>query len=124
MKEIMLVAGGGAIGAACRFLLSGVVIQLVPVARFPVATCVVNLLGCFLVGVFLGMSERSVTVSQEARLFLTTGFLGGFTTFSTFGVESLQLIQKQDWVIVAGYLSISIVIGIFLVWSGWVIGQR
>jgi CrcB protein len=124
MKELLLVAGGGAIGAAARFLLSGAVTQLVPAFRFPVATCVVNLLGCFLVGVLLGIHERTVTMSQEARLFLVTGMLGGFTTFSTFGAESLQLVQRHDWIALVGYLAISVVLGILLVWGGWEIGQR
>jgi CrcB protein len=124
MKEILLVAGGGAIGAVSRFLLSGVVIQLVPMVRFPVATCVVNLLGCFLIGLLLGMSDRAIAVSHETRLFLATGLLGGFTTFSTFGAESLQLIQRHDWIELVGYLVASVLVGVFLVWTGWCLGQR
>jgi CrcB protein len=124
MRELVLVAGGGAIGATARFLLSGAVTQLVPVFRFPVATCAVNLLGCFIVGVLLGIHERTAAMSQETRLFLVTGILGGFTTFSTFGAESLQLMQRHEWIVLAGYLAISVMLGILLVWGGWVIGQR
>ena len=90
----LLVAAGGAVGAALRYLLGGLMqSRLGP--DFPWGTFIVNVSGCLLIGVVLGLVERGA-LPAEARLFLAVGVLGGYTTFSTFGYETLRLIENGD----------------------------
>ena len=87
---MLLVAAGGGIGAALRYLLGGwVASRLEP--DFPWGTFIVNASGCLLIGLVLGLVERGA-LPGEARLFLAVGVLGGYTTFSTFGYETLRLL--------------------------------
>ena len=90
----LLVATGGAIGAALRYLLGGwVQSRLGP--DFPWGTFIVNVSGCLLIGAALGLVERGA-LPPEARLFVAVGVLGGYTTFSTFGYETLRLIEGGE----------------------------
>lgn len=92
--NVLLVAAGGAIGAASRYLLGGwIQSRLGP--DFPWGTFIVNVSGCLLIGVVLGLAERGA-LPGEARLFLAVGVLGGYTTFSTFGYETLKLIEGGE----------------------------
>lgn len=94
MREILIVGCGGFLGAVARFLLGGWVQQWSG-ARFPAGTFVVNLLGCFAIGAFMATAQERL-VAPETRLFVTLGFLGSFTTFSTFGYETLALLRAGD----------------------------
>lgn len=87
----LLVAAGGAVGAALRYLLGGWASSRLG-ADFPWGTLLANISGCLLIGVVLGFVERGA-LPVEARLFLAVGVLGGYTTFSTFGYETLRLIE-------------------------------
>ncbi|MDN5698232.1 MAG: fluoride efflux transporter CrcB [Rubrobacter sp.] len=90
----LLVAAGGAVGAALRYLLGGwMQSRLGP--EFPWGTFIVNVSGCLLIGAVLGLVERGALPS-EARLFLAVGVLGGYTTFSTFGYETLRLVESGE----------------------------
>jgi CrcB protein len=90
----LLVAAGGAIGAALRYLLGGLIAsRLGP--DFPWGTFVVNISGCLLIGAVLGLVERGA-LPPEARLFLAVGVLGGYTTFSTFGYETVSLLEGGE----------------------------
>lgn len=92
--NVLLVALGGAIGAASRYLLGGWIQgRLGP--DFPWGTFIVNVSGSLLIGVVLGLVDRG-TLSAEARLFLAVGILGGYTTFSTFSYETLQLLADGN----------------------------
>lgn len=91
IEKMILVAAGGAAGAVCRYLVS-----LVPVkADFPVMTFVTNLAGAFLIGLIVGLAANRWSESPRLVLFLKTGFCGGFTTFSTFSLETVQLLEKM-----------------------------
>ena len=108
------VACGGAIGATIRYALSLVLAK--PQNLFPWPTWWINLTGCLLAGIFFALSQRYPVLQQETRLFLMVGVLGGYTTFSSFGLETFLLLkQGQVWIALAYALS-SVVVGvIFLV---------
>ncbi|MEM7050892.1 MAG: fluoride efflux transporter CrcB [Acidobacteriota bacterium] len=92
MREILWIALGGSLGALCRFFLTGWVQRSV-VSGFPWGTTVVNLLGCLAIGGLVGWSSLRGDFSDSARLFALIGFLGSFTTFSTFALETLALMR-------------------------------
>ena len=88
----LYIAGGGAIGATCRFLVADLVARVVP-ATFPWAPFVVNLVGCLLFGLLAGLAEFRDLLGVPGRAFLLIGVLGGFTTFSAFAFENLELLR-------------------------------
>nr|MBF0221817.1 fluoride efflux transporter CrcB [Desulfobulbaceae bacterium] len=117
MIKIILIMIGGGIGAAFRHGLFIGVHSLTGLT-FPVGTLSVNLLGSFLIGLFWGLFESS-HLSPEMRLFLFTGVLGGFTTFSTFMRETTQLLKIGQWREAVLYLGMSNILGILLVVLGF-----
>jgi CrcB protein len=92
---IWLVALGGALGSACRFLL-GPALQRAFNATFPVGTLFINIIGSLILGFVLGLAAEGVDVRPEARAFLAIGFCGGFTTFSTFSWEAVRLLEDGE----------------------------
>ncbi|MGX8683563.1 MAG: fluoride efflux transporter CrcB [Bacteroidales bacterium] len=112
LRNILLVAIGGAIGSVCRYLLSGI-----NVASWPWGTFAVNILGSLFIGLLVGLVSKGI-VSPEIKLLLVTGFCGGFTTFSTFANESFSMMKAGDALQMALYLGASVVIGILAVWLG------
>lgn len=113
IKNILLVALGGAAGSACRYLVG----RVVNITDFPIATLAVNLLGCMLIGFLVGIIDRNF-LSPEFKLLLISGFCGGFTTFSTFANESLAMIKAGDLLLSGLYIGISVILGILAVWLG------
>src|SRR5687767_13197062 len=101
MKPILLVALGGALGSVARYKLGGWVLHHTVDWKFPAGTFAVNLLGCAVAGVLAGLVERHNLFSPQTRLFLFTGLLGGFTTFSAFGLETMLLLRRGH-LLVAG----------------------
>ncbi len=122
MKECLLVGIGGMLGSIARYLSSGYFIHTFPNAKFPWGTFFVNLLGCFIIGLIAGLIEKLSGYNSEIRLICITGFLGGFTTFSAFGIESLHLLKGGDTVIAVMYVSGSVVLGILLAYLGLKLG--
>ena len=121
IKTIMLVGTGGFIGSVSRYFLSRMIQSFFPVV-FPYGTLAVNVLGCFLIGFILGLAENDL-VLPEWRLFLATGFCGGFTTFSTFADENINLYLEKEYFYLLLYATISYVIGIAAVWVGIVVSK-
>lgn len=110
------VALGGAIGSVARFAISiGLPLQS---ARFPWATFTVNMLGSLLIGVAFALLYSRVD-AYSARLFIVTGFLGGFTTFSAFSLEALLLLQQEQWIVLVSYIVASIAFGLMAVALGF-----
>lgn len=91
MRNLLLVGGGGFLGSVARYYVSGWATELIHGARFPGGTLVVNIAGCLLVGLLAGLAEHAHLLSPPSRLFLLTGFLGGFTTYSAFAYETYFL---------------------------------
>lgn len=119
MKDILLVGLGGFLGSIARYKLGGLVLHLTAQGRFPYGTFMVNVLGCLLIGVLMSVAERYDVLSPDSRLFLVVGLLGGFTTFSAFGLEAMQLIRRGDLGVAVLYAGASVMLGIAAVWLGF-----
>ncbi|NHB56697.1 fluoride efflux transporter CrcB [Acinetobacter sp. 194] len=117
----LLVACGGAIGASLRYG-AGLIITK-PQSIFPWATWSVNLFGCLLAGIFFAFTLRYPSLQNEARLFLMVGILGGFTTFSSFGLETFQLIRQGQLSIALVYALSSLVLGVVILALGFYLTQ-
>lgn len=118
MREILLVGCGGFAGSVVRFLTGLLATTVAPEARFPWGTFAVNLAGCFLIGLFAGRFDRPAGLDGHLRLLLVTGFLGGFTTFSAFGLETLNLLRSGEGMLAFGYALASVVLGVLFVALG------
>ncbi len=122
MGKLLLIALAGGLGSLCRYGLGGVV-QRLGGAGFPWATLAVNLLGCFLFGlVWTAATERGL-LSAEARLVILTGFMGAFTTFSTFGFETVQLARDGQWLLAGANVAAQVVLGALGVLLGFGAGR-
>lgn len=124
MKSILLVALGGAIGSVTRFKLSGLVLHHTSNWRFPAGTFAVNVIGCFVAGVLAGMAVKQDVFTPEARVFLFTGMLGGFTTFSAFGLETLLLLKRGEAGVAIANAVVSIAVGLAVAWLGYGLSAR
>lgn len=111
MQILLAVAAGSATGGVARYLVSGALQSRTPGA-FPIGTLLVNILGSFILGLVARYAAMNPSFSPEVRVLLGAGFCGGFTTFSTFSVETLELMQGGDYGRAAGYVAISIVVSI------------
>lgn len=118
MPPFVLIALGGAIGALARHLTSTVV-QRVWAGEMPMGTFVVNILGCFAIGLFAGASEGRPLMTGEVRLFVVVGVLGGFTTFSSFGFEAFELVRRGFAPLAALHLVWQCVLGVGAVAVGY-----
>lgn len=119
MREILYVACGGALGAASRFILTSCLAPVAYVAGIPIAIFTVNVLGCFAAGVLLAISERANWFTGDIHRFLFPGVLGGFTTFSAFGIEALTLVRTQQIGTTIFYISLSVMCSLAAVWCGY-----
>lgn len=122
MLKILAVLTGGAMGSVSRYLLF-MATQRVAGGTFPIGTLAANLLGSFAIGLLWCLFEGS-RLTNEWRLFIFTGFLGGFTTFSTFTLETTQLFKAGEWRSALIYLGISNTLGLLLVFSGYYVARR
>lgn len=113
----LLVACGGAVGAMSRYGLGLYISQ--PQHVFPWATWWTNIIGCFCAGLFFALSQRFPILQQEARLLLMVGILGGFTTFSSFGLETFVLLKQGQWFVALSYALSSLLIGVVALAVGY-----
>ena len=119
MRDILLVGAGGGLGAVLRLQLSGWISRTLLMPTFPFGTACVNLTGCLVIGILTGVAERSSFLNEDLRLLLFTGLLGGFTTFSAFGIETFLLIRQEQIVSASIYVLTSVLGGLLLVWLGY-----
>mgnify|MGYP001813412344 CR=1 FL=1 len=122
MNKFLAVAIGGAIGSVSRYLIA-VFVERLGKSRFPIETLSANLIGCLLIGLLWGYFER-VPLSNEFRLFIFTGFLGGFTTFSTYARENIQYFRAGEPLYAVFYMLASNFLGLALVAAGFIISSR
>ena len=111
------IAAGSAIGGVSRYLLGGV-LQRQTAGTFPVGTLVINITGSFLLGMVLRYAVDTPTLSPETRAFLTIGFCGGYTTFSTFSYETVALLEDGQWPRAAAYVVLSVVLSLLASFLG------
>lgn len=116
MKQALIVGLGGFIGSIGRYKLGGVILHHTASWRFPLSTFAVNVIGCFVIGALAALVEHRDLFSPETRLFLFTGLLGGFTTFSAFGYECAFLLRRGETGIALAYAGLSVVCGLAAVW--------
>lgn len=121
-KTIMYVALGGALGSVLRFFTTVLISKFWP-NQFPLATLIANVVGCFLIGAFLGVLAKHNLNDSSLKWFLVTGFCGGYTTFSAFGFENWNLIQNNNSLMAFSYIALSVILGIFAVWLGLLLSK-
>jgi CrcB protein len=117
-KHAAAVVVGGGLGSFLRFAAGAWVVHHHPSAKFPWATLGVNWLGCLLIGAIYGWVEDRTMMGVSLRYFLITGFLGGFTTFSAFGMEALYLLKRGEGLMAWTYVLASVGGGLVLAWLG------
>lgn len=118
IRLLLFVAVGGALGSALRFAMQR---SLNPIEQdaFPIGTLLVNILGCLLLGIVWGLSDKYHSFSEETKFFLLTGLCGGFTTLSAFSQESLLMMKAERFSILSIYLLITVVGGWLATWAGY-----
>ncbi len=116
MKILLAVGTGSFIGGVLRYLVSQL-IQSKFLSSFPFGTMFVNIAGCFLIGIIFGLSERG-NLSQEWRIFLATGILGGFTTFSAFSNEAVSMLRDGQFLFASAYVGASVFLGLIATFLG------
>lgn len=118
MTNILLVGLGGFIGSIMRYLASGYVQQSTKSIDFPFGTLAVNVIGCFVIGFLAQLAEEHGVFTSESRSFVFVGILGGFTTFSSFGNETLNLARDSQIINALVNVGANVILGLFAVWLG------
>jgi CrcB protein len=122
VRTLLLIGLGGGLGSGLRYLTT-VVLQRYYSSIFPLATWVTNLIGCFLIGLIIGILDKNEMANSDYKWFLITGFCGGYTTFSAFGYENINLMQNNNFGLSFLYISLSVISGLFAVWLGLFISK-
>ena len=117
-KEILIVGVGSFAGGALRYILSVGLSKIGRLWAFPIGIMLVNVLGCFFIGILYGYFKSKATTDPILPLLLMTGVLGGFTTFSTFSLETVQLLQQNEWLKAALYVVGSVGVGVAACYLG------
>jgi CrcB protein len=123
MANVLLVGIGGFIGSVLRYVLSGLVQEMTKRDDFPVGTLAVNVLGCFVIGLLSQLAEARGAFSPETRAFVFIGILGGFTTFSSFGNETMNLWRDGEAFLAFVNVASQLVLGLGAVWLGRVLAH-
>jgi CrcB protein len=118
--NLLVIAIGGAIGSVARYLLSSFVLRVAG-TLFPLGTFVVNVAGCLAFGVIAGAASQRVQLTPAVRLFLLTGILGGFTTFSSYAFESFTLMRDGQMLWASINIAGQVIAGLVGMWAGYVI---
>ncbi len=122
MRNYLLIGLGGFVGANIRYWLGMAISGLTTGAAFPLSTLFINLSGSLIIGFVLGLYER-FTLSSQLRLTFVTGFLGAYTTFSSFSYEVINLARHDDILLAIFYVLVSLTFGMLAVWSGFFLSK-
>jgi len=123
IKQVLFVGFGGALGSVLRFLTSTLTAKYYS-GSFPFATFAVNITGCFLIGIFMGAFGQDNLANQNVRFFFATGFCGGYTTFSAFAFENLNLLRDNSPWPAISYVAMSVLAGLAAVWLGAAVAKQ
>jgi fluoride exporter len=115
----LYVAIGGALGSVLRYKTSGFLVRSYPNLKFPIGTFAVNIIGCLVIGVIAGLIIKKDLLSNEARLFIITGVIGGFTTFSAFGLDTFYLLRTGENLVAISYVLGSVLLGFLALYIGF-----
>ena len=124
MRQLIVIGVGGMVGAILRFLLSGLIQNLSKNDAFPLGTLGVNVLGCFIIGILGGYSETLNAFSPELRAFLMIGLLGSFTTFSSFELETFNLLRNSQFLYAALNVGLQFIVGLIAVIAGYYLSTQ
>jgi CrcB protein len=122
MMKLLLIALFGAAGAVSRYLASGFAIRWFG-ESFPAGTLIVNVAGCFLIGVLYHLGQAGTLINDEWRAGLRVGFLGGLTTFSTFGYETFERLEAGLWRAAGINIFLNVLLGLAAVWLGVILAK-
>ena len=122
MQNILWIAAFGAVGAVSRYAVSGAMHVWLG-TRFPVGTLTVNVLGCFLLGLLMHLGQATTAVPDALKPALSIGLLGALTTFSTFGFETIKLMEDSQFGLAAANVAANVMVGLLAVWLGLVAGR-
>lgn len=123
MKVILIIGSGGFVGSVFRYLLHLSITKIVPLT-FPFGTLIVNLVGCFAIGLIYGAFGKVSWLNEDWKLFLAIGICGGFTTFSSFSYDNIKLLQQGLFMQAFMYISASIILGLLLTFWGMMLMQK
>lgn len=122
MMNVLLVAVGGAIGSVCRYL-TGLWMTRIFGPAFPWGTLTVNLVGSFAIGFLTELVARKLNASMEMRLLIVVGFLGGFTTFSSFSLDTMALLEREATLAAISYVFLSVILSLLAAFGGLALGR-
>ncbi|MDG2155134.1 MAG: fluoride efflux transporter CrcB [Gammaproteobacteria bacterium] len=117
--QVLIVGMGGFVGSSLRFVMHHWVQKAWLPSAFPLGTLAVNMIGCLLIGLVIGLSDVRGLLDQQWRLFLAVGVLGGFTTYSSFAYENFALLSGAEFFKVGLNIVVQIVLGLLLAWAGY-----
>jgi CrcB protein len=120
---LLYVALGSAIGGVSRYLLGGLVQRMLD-TTFPAGTLLVNVTGSFLLGAIIRYALETPSLTPEVRAFLTIGFCGGYTTFSTFSYETMALLEDGEWARAGGYITASVILSLIATFLGFALARQ
>ncbi|KUO57199.1 MAG: hypothetical protein APF80_04235 [Alphaproteobacteria bacterium BRH_c36] len=125
MNHLLLACAGGAVGAGARFLVGAGFARLIGItAGFPWPTLLVNIVGSFLMGAFIEVLALKYSASPELRVFVATGILGGFTTFSAFSLDFVTLMARKEEMLAAIYVISSVTLSLAAIYAGMAIARQ
>lgn len=119
MMKLLLIGSGGFIGSVLRYLVSGSVQTASQSIAFPYGTLAVNVIGCLFIGFLSELAESRALFSTDTRSFLVLGILGGFTTFSAFGIETMNLLRGGETALALANIGAQVLLGLGAVWLGY-----
>ncbi len=122
LQKMVLIALAGAVGTLARYGLSGL-IQRVSGGDLPLGTLVVNILGCFLFGLVWALAEDRLLLEEQTRMVLLGGFMGAFTTFSTFVFDTGAMVREAQWLLATGNMLVQTGVGLAALYGGIVVGR-
>ena len=120
---MMFVGLGGFVGSILRYKIGGLILHFLKQPKFPIGTIIINITGCLIIGLLSGIIEKHHVLSNEIRIFLFVGLLGGFTTFSAFGYETIYMVRRGDMLSAFFIIGLSVIGGLSLVWLGVKLGH-